>query len=201
MCLRLAMAHKVSQAPHSITNTTSSRELIDQRAGCQGGSGPCREPASAVSTQLLAMLLCMLPCSHFHLQGKPESMLEESACGCKAWITVYEGSNEPTCLMYSGCIWVPHPNSKSWIGSLQSWPFCAIQPCYVLSRCQTVMSVVYWAWSVIMLSWCPLHEYWLWPQALTKLKALICTYCPSQIWPSLFVLHRHKINNMPCLTE
>lgn len=71
MCLRLAMAHKVSQAPHSITTTTSSRELNDQRAGCQGGLGPCREPASSVSTQLLAMLLCMLPCLHFHLQGKP----------------------------------------------------------------------------------------------------------------------------------
>ncbi len=86
---RRSMLWDVSQAPHSISTTTFSMELIDLRAGCEGGSGPCRQPGTAFSTQLPAMYLCMLPCVCFHLQGsKPESMLGKSACGCKAWMIV-----------------------------------------------------------------------------------------------------------------
>lgn len=50
---------------HSITST-SSRELIDLRAACQGWSGSRRQ----LDTQLPAMYRCMLPRLHFHLQGK-----------------------------------------------------------------------------------------------------------------------------------
>lgn len=95
MCLGLrSMAREVSQAPHSVTITTSSRELIDLKAGCQGGLGPRRQPGTAVSTQLLAMYLCMLSCSHFHLQEKPECTLQNQLVAIKhEWLcyvyTVY----------------------------------------------------------------------------------------------------------------
>lgn len=155
------------------------------RVGTKQATRHCLPPLSYWAY----MYLCMLPCLHFHPKRKPS---QEARCW-KHWLVVAElewlcvytgGSNEPVHLMYSG--WGPPPDCKSWIGTLSPElvifaPFsCVIS----LSRCQTVMSV-YWAWSVIMLSWYSFHEYWLWHQALTELKVLICTYWPSvQKWSS-----------------
>lgn len=90
----VSRAHPPPTPPaHSITTTTSSWELTDLRAGCQGGSGPHRQLGTAISTQLLAMY-CISACNlvyTFICRGsQPESMLEESACGCKAeWLCIY----------------------------------------------------------------------------------------------------------------
>lgn len=106
--------------------------LIDLRAGCQGGSRPrrhCCLLSASSHVSLHATLLILSSAGG----SQPENMLEESVCGRKAWMTgcVYMQKDQmiPVCLMYSG--WVPHPNYKSWIGSLQNWLFRPIQPCYI----------------------------------------------------------------------
>lgn len=130
-CLEVSRAPQPPPLPaHSITTTTSSKELTDRSESWLSGRIGTPQAARHCYLHLAishVLYLCMLPCLHIHLQGK--SAREHAgriSLWLQSWMTMY---------LYRRMKWT-HVSNVFWLSatpkfSFQDWSFCPIQPSYL----------------------------------------------------------------------